>query len=58
VVNQARSTKRYVVKVRSDEPVLARRLRELVRRRPRFGFRRLAIMLHPTAVQGFYRTAN
>lgn len=45
VVEQPRSTQRYRGCPRSDEAALCRRLRELVRRRPRFGYRRLTAML-------------
>ena len=45
VLEQPRSTQRYQPQPRSDEVALCRRLRELVRRRPRFGYRRLAALL-------------
>ena len=45
VLEQPRSTQRYEVQVRSDEPALCRRLREIVKRRPRFGYRRLTAVL-------------
>jgi putative transposase len=45
VLDQPRSTQRYWPQTRSDEAALCRRLRELVRRRPRFGYRRLTAML-------------
>ncbi len=45
VVHQPRSTQRYQGHPRSDEPALCRRLRDLVRRRPRFGYRRLTALL-------------
>ena len=45
VVEQPRSTQRYRGHPRSDEAALCRRLRELVRRRPRFGYRRLTAVL-------------
>lgn len=44
-LDQPRSTQRYQVKQRTDEAALCRRLRELVRRRPRFGYRRLTVLL-------------
>ena len=44
-LGQPRSTQRYEVKPRLDEAALCRRLRELVRRRPRFGYRRLTALL-------------
>lgn len=45
VLMQPRSTQRYGRRPRSDEAALCRRLRELVRRRPRFGYRRLTALL-------------
>lgn len=45
MVDQPRSTQRYQGCPRSDEAALCRRLRELVRRRPRFGYRRLTAVL-------------
>lgn len=45
VLEQPRSTQRYHGRPRSDEAALCRRLRELVRRRPRFGYRRLTAVL-------------
>lgn len=45
VLEQPRSTQRYQRCPRSDQTALCRRLRELVRRRPRFGYRRLTIVL-------------
>jgi putative transposase len=45
VLEQPRSTQRYQGRPRSDEAALCRRLRELVRKRPRFGYRRLTALL-------------
>lgn len=45
VLEQPRSTQRYQERPRTDEAALCRRLRELVRRRPRFGYRRLTQVL-------------
>jgi transposase InsO family protein len=45
VVDQPRSSHRYVPKARSDEESLTKRMREIARRRPRFGYRRVAKML-------------
>lgn len=45
VLEQPRSTQRYQGRARSDEVALCRRLREIVRRRPRFGYRRLTAVL-------------
>ena len=45
VVDQLRSTQRYEAKTKTDEPALCRRLREIVRQRPRFGYRRLTAVL-------------
>ena len=44
-LGQPRSTQRYQAKPRTDEAALCRRLRELVRRRPRFGYRRLTALV-------------
>ncbi len=44
-VGQSRSSQRYQTKPRSDEPRLLKRLLQLVRRRPRFGYRRIAALL-------------
>lgn len=45
VLNQPRSTQRRKAKPRDDEATLTKRMRELVRQRPRFGYRRIAAML-------------
>lgn len=45
VLEEPRSTQRYQGRPRTDEAALCRRLRELVRRRPRFGYRRLTQIL-------------
>lgn len=45
VLEVPRSTQRYVVQPRSDEAALCTRLRTMVRQRPRFGYRRLTVML-------------
>ena len=42
VLDQPRSTQRYESKPRDDEPALAKRMREVARRRPRWGYRRVA----------------
>jgi len=44
-LKQPRSRQRYQGRPRSEEALLCRRLRELVRRRPRFGYRRLTAVL-------------
>lgn len=44
-IGQPRSTQRYQGQPRDDEATLCRRLRELVRQRPRFGYRRLTALL-------------
>jgi len=49
VLNQPRSCQRYQVKPRDDEPKLIERMRELARRRPRFGYRRIAALLRREA---------
>ena len=40
-----RSSLRYKRRIRSDEPILRKRILELVRKRPRFGYRRIAQLL-------------
>jgi len=45
VLEQPRSTQRYQIKQKTEETALCRRLREVVRRRPRFGYRRLTAIL-------------
>jgi transposase InsO family protein len=45
VLNQPRSAQRYEAKPRDDEPKLIKRMRELVRGRPRFGYRRIGALL-------------
>ena len=45
VLSQPRSSQRRKSKPRDDEALLARRMRELVRERPRFGYRRIAALL-------------
>ena len=45
VLSQPRSSQRRRNKPRDDEATLTRRMRELVRERPRFGYRRIAALL-------------
>ena len=45
VVDQPRASQRYESKVRSDEPAMVKQMLELVRQRPRFGYRRIASLL-------------
>jgi putative transposase len=45
VVNQPRSTQRYAGRITDDEGRLVARMLELVRQRPRFGYRRIAALL-------------
>jgi len=45
VLSQPRSSQRRKTKPKGDEATLARRMLELVRRRPRFGYRRIAALL-------------
>jgi len=45
VVDQPRSCQRYAAKPRDDEGALVKRMLELVRQRPRFGYRRIAALL-------------
>ena len=44
-VEQPRSTQRYQAEPRDDEAALVRRMLELARRRPRWGYRRIAWLL-------------
>ncbi len=44
-LGQPRSSQRYRSKPRGDEPRLVKRMLQLVRRRPRFGYRRIAALL-------------
>src|SRR5690606_34315786 len=44
-LDQHRSTQRYAVRPRSDEGRLVKRMRELVRRHPRYGYRRIWTLL-------------
>ena len=44
-LSQPRSSQRYRSKPRGDEPRLVKRMLQLVRRRPRFGYRRIAALL-------------
>lgn len=45
VIGQPRMSQRYQSKPRKDEPRLVRRMLELARQRPRFGYRRIAVLL-------------
>jgi putative transposase len=45
VIGRSRSTLRYVRKRRSDEPPLVQEIKRLARRHPRFGYRRVFVML-------------
>ena len=45
VMRQPRSTQRYVAKERDGERPLVQRMRELVRRHPRYGYRRVWALL-------------
>lgn len=56
VLEQPRSTQRYHRKPASDEAVLVARMHELVRQHPRFGYRRIAVLLKREGFQaGFDR---
>ncbi|WP_231931103.1 IS3 family transposase [Botrimarina hoheduenensis] len=44
-IGQPRSSQRYQAKPRGDEPRLVKRMLQLVRRRPRYGYRRIAALL-------------
>ena len=45
MVEQPRSTQRYDAQPKDEEVRLTRRMRELARRHPRYGFRRIAALL-------------
>jgi transposase InsO family protein len=45
VIDQPRTSQRYQAKLRDDERALVKRMLELVRERPRFGYRRIAALL-------------
>jgi putative transposase len=45
VIDQPRTSQRYQAKPRDDERALVKRMLELVRERPRFGYRRIAALL-------------
>jgi putative transposase len=45
VIDRSRSTLRYDRKRRSDDPPLVREIKRLARRHPRFGYRRVHVML-------------
>jgi putative transposase len=45
VLDQARSTQRYVAKRKPDEAAVVKRMHELVRRWPRYGYRRIHALL-------------
>jgi putative transposase len=59
VLDQPRSSQRYVNKPRSDEGPLVKRMLELVRQRPRFGYRRIGRLLlaegWPTGLSRVFR---
>ena len=42
MLNQPRNTQRYESKPRDDEPALVKQMLEVARRRPRWGYRRVA----------------
>ena len=45
VLAQPRSTQRYPARTRDDEKPLVQRMLELVRRHPRYGYRRIGVLL-------------
>lgn len=45
MLDQPRSSQRYEAKPRDDEMALVKRMRELAGQRPRFGYRRIAVLL-------------
>ena len=46
VLHQPRSSQRYEPQPRDDEEALVKRMRDLAGQRPRFGYRRIAALLH------------
>ena len=52
VLDQPRSTQRYESSPRDDEATLAKRIRELVKERPRFGYRRIGRLLRCEGLAG------
>lgn len=55
VLDQPRSCQRYQSQPRCDEPKLVQRMLQLVRRRPRFGYRRIAALLRE---EGFWASES
>jgi putative transposase len=55
VLNQPRSSQRRKAKPHDDEAALVKRMLELVRVRPRFGYRRIAALLRE---EGFRASAT
>ena len=55
ILNQPRSSQRRRTKPRDDEPALVKRMVELARERPRFGYRRIAALLRG---EGFRASAT
>jgi len=55
ILGQPRSSQRRPTKPREDEPALVKRVLELVRQRPRFGYRRIAALLRE---EGFRASAT
>ncbi len=49
MLDQPRSSQRYEVQPRDDEAALTKRMRALVRQRPRFGYRRIGALLRAEA---------
>ena len=45
VLEQPRSTQRYAAEVKEDEPVIVKAMHDLVRRHPRYGYRRVWALL-------------
>ncbi|MCP4891176.1 MAG: IS3 family transposase, partial [Planctomycetaceae bacterium] len=45
VLDQPRSSQRYVGQPKEEDARLTKKILELVRRRPRFGYRRIAVLL-------------
>jgi putative transposase len=58
VVDQPRSTQRYESQPRDDEAALTKRMLELVKERPRFGYRRIGRLLRAEGVSLRVKTGH
>ena len=58
VLSQPRTSQRYQAKPRDDEAKLAARMLELARTRPRFGYRRLHLLLRSRKSHRLFRSPS